>query len=95
MARQRKKQYLISYDIAHPKRLGQTHRILKKAGLPLQYSVFTVVLSQTRLERLLTAIEKIIDPRKSIRSTSTNPSGPRRSVAPTSPSRNARSSSSS
>lgn len=64
MARQRKKQYLISYDIAHPKRLGRTHRILKKAGLPLQYSVFTVVLSQTRLERLLAAIEKIIDPRE-------------------------------
>jgi CRISPR-associated protein Cas2 len=64
MAAHRKKQYLISYDISHPKRLSRTHRILKKAGLPLQYSVFTVVLSQTRLDRLLAAIERTIDPRE-------------------------------
>jgi len=64
MARQRKKLYLISYDISDPKRLSRTHRVLKKAGLPLQYSVFTAVFSQTRLERLLTSIEHIIDPRE-------------------------------
>lgn len=61
MAKHQKKLYLISYDIAHPKRLSRTHRVLKKAGLPMQYSVFTVVLSQSRLERLLSAIDRIID----------------------------------
>jgi CRISPR-associated protein Cas2 len=64
MSAHRKKLYLISYDIADPKRLGRTHRILKKAGLPLQYSVFTVVMNRTRLERLLAAIERVIDPRE-------------------------------
>ncbi|WP_374088505.1 CRISPR-associated endonuclease Cas2 [Methylomicrobium lacus] len=64
MAKQRKKLYLISYDISDPKRLSRIHRVLKKAGLPLQYSVFTAVFSQTRLERLLTSIEHIIDTRE-------------------------------
>ncbi len=62
MAKHQKKLYLISYDISHPKRLSRTHRVLKKAGLPMQYSVFTAVLSQSRLERLLDAINLIIDP---------------------------------
>ncbi|MGR9087714.1 MAG: CRISPR-associated endonuclease Cas2 [Gammaproteobacteria bacterium] len=62
MAKHQKKPYLISYDIAHPKRLARTHRVLKKAGLPMQYSVFTVVLKQRRLEHLLAAIDLIIDP---------------------------------
>jgi len=64
MAINQKKQYLISYDISCPKRLSRTHRVLKKAGLPLQYSVFTVVMSQTHVERLLASINLIIDHRE-------------------------------
>ena len=64
MAKHQKKQYLISYDISCPKRLSRTHRVLKKAGLPLQYSVFTVVMSQTHVDRLLAAINTIIDHRE-------------------------------
>jgi CRISPR-associated protein Cas2 len=45
--------YLIAYDIANPKRLGCVHRTLKKEGLPVQYSVFTVVMKRPRLLRLL------------------------------------------
>lgn len=62
MALHQKKLYLISYDIADPKRLSKTHRVLKKAGLPLQYSVFTTVMSRVRLNYLLKSIDGIIDP---------------------------------
>ena len=53
--------YLIAYDIANPRRLGKVHRILKKQGLPVQYSVFTVVMKRPRLLRLLERIEQEIE----------------------------------
>ena len=53
--------YLIAYDIAHPRRLGRVHRILKKQGLPVQYSLFTVVMKRPRLLRLLERIEQQIE----------------------------------
>ena len=53
--------YLLAYDIAHPRRLGKVHRILKKQGLPVQYSVFTVVMKRPRLLRLLELIEQQIE----------------------------------
>jgi CRISPR-associated protein Cas2 len=52
--------YLIAYDIADPKRLARLHRFLKKQGLPLQYSVFTVVLKRKALLNLLKQIERFI-----------------------------------
>ncbi|MBE0436633.1 MAG: CRISPR-associated endonuclease Cas2 [Methylomicrobium sp.] len=56
--------YLISYDIADPKRLSKTHRVLKKQGLPVQYSVFIVVMKRPRLLRLLQALGHLIDERE-------------------------------
>lgn len=53
--------YLIAYDIANPRRLSRVHRILKKQGLPVQYSVFTVVCKRPALLRLLSKIELQID----------------------------------
>ena len=53
--------FLISYDIADPKRLSRIHRVLKKQGLPLQYSVFTVSLTQRQLQQLLQRFKRIID----------------------------------
>lgn len=53
--------YMIAYDIANPRRLGRVHRILKKQALPVQYSVFTVVMKRPRLLRLLERIEQQIE----------------------------------
>ncbi|WP_031433628.1 CRISPR-associated endonuclease Cas2 [Methylomarinum vadi] len=58
------RQYLLSYDIADPKRLQKVHRLLKKEGLPVQYSVFSVVSTKSRLDGLLDRIEQIIDDRE-------------------------------
>jgi CRISPR-associated protein Cas2 len=52
--------YLIAYDIADPRRLSQVHRALKKQGLPVQYSVFTVVMKRRTLLRLLERLNVLI-----------------------------------
>ncbi len=57
-------QYLVCYDISHPKRLQRIHRVLKKAGLPVQYSVFSVVMTKPALEGLLERIEDLMDERE-------------------------------
>ena len=56
--------YLIAYDIADPKRLCHVHRILKKEGLPVQYSVFTVVMTRPRCLRLLERLQERIELRE-------------------------------
>lgn len=62
MADSRNGLYLIAYDIADPRRLSRVHRALKKQGLPVQYSVFTVVMKRKALLRLLDHIEQLIQP---------------------------------
>ena len=62
MADSRSRLYLIAYDIADPRRLSRVHRILKKQGLPVQYSVFTLVTARKALLRLLESIEDVIEP---------------------------------
>jgi CRISPR-associated protein Cas2 len=54
--------YLVAYDIANPKRLVRVHSVLKKQGLPLQYSVFTVVIKRKALLRLLSVLAALIHP---------------------------------
>ena len=62
MADSQHRLYLIAYDIANPRRLSRIHRVLKKQGLPVQYSVFTVVMKRKGLLRLLESLEELIEP---------------------------------
>ncbi len=54
--------YMIAYDITNPRRLSRVHRVLKKQGLPVQYSVFMVVMKRKALLRLLERISQLIQP---------------------------------
>lgn len=56
--------YIICYDIAHPRRLGQIHRELKKHAVPVQYSVFLFTGTPTKLEQCLTRLEHLMNPHK-------------------------------
>ncbi len=54
-------QYLVIYDISHPKRLVRVHRVLKKEGFPVQYSVFTVMATARQIQQLMNALKGIIN----------------------------------
>jgi CRISPR-associated protein Cas2 len=55
--------YLLSYDIADPKRLRAMHKLAKAHGRPLQFSVFSCVLTREDRVRLAARIEALIDPK--------------------------------
>lgn len=44
--------WLIAYDIADPRRLTRVHAFLKKAGMPVQYSVFLARLDRRALREV-------------------------------------------
>ncbi len=54
--------YLVTYDIADPKRLGRLFRYLKKQGVPIQYSVFLVEATSPNIASLMVKISKMIHP---------------------------------
>lgn len=45
--------YMVCYDIADPRRLGQVHRLLKKNGISPQRSVFFIQSKEKDMDRLL------------------------------------------
>jgi len=53
--------WLVAYDIRCPRRLRRVHRTLKAEGLALQYSVFCFEGSSLGLERIMDALELVID----------------------------------
>jgi len=55
--------WIVCYDIRDKRRLGRVHRHVRKWGVPLQYSVFVVQASATRLYRLMGELDEIIDGR--------------------------------
>ena len=54
-------QWLVAYDIANVKRLGRMHRLMKKHGIPLQYSVFIVNANAVQMGALMAKVSKLID----------------------------------
>ncbi len=56
--------YILSYDIAEPKRLRAMHKLAKAFGQPLQYSVFACLLRREDRVRLASRIEGLINARE-------------------------------
>ena len=56
--------FLLTYDIANPKRLARLHRALKKRAMPIQYSVFLGRFSRAGLQEVEDVIRAIIHPRQ-------------------------------
>lgn len=55
-----RKRYIVSYDIAHPRRLRQVARIVEGFGYRLQFSVFECLLDALRLQELKGSLNEVI-----------------------------------
>lgn len=64
MAHHQQAQWLVTYDIANPKRLARVFKRLKKAGTPVQYSVFSVQSSAAGMGALMADLAHLINPRE-------------------------------
>ena len=53
--------WLVTYDIADPRRLARVFKRLKKEGVPVQYSVFAIDASATKMGTLMAALASLID----------------------------------
>lgn len=60
MALNTPRSWLITYDIANPKRLARLHRFLRKQATPVQYSVFYYEGSAAQMGRLMQQVEGYI-----------------------------------
>lgn len=54
--------YLIAYDIADPRRLVRVARVVSRAALRIQYSVYAARLAPAAMRDLVAELEAIIDP---------------------------------
>jgi CRISPR-associated protein Cas2 len=54
--------WLVSYDIADPRRLARVARTMTKHGVRIQYSVFAVVAKTTEICELKTLLATLIKP---------------------------------
>jgi len=54
--------YLLAYDIAHPQRLRQIHRAVRREGVAVQRSLFLVYGTQDDIEALLDRLETLMNP---------------------------------
>jgi len=53
--------WLIAYDIADPRRLACVHRLVKRHGIPLQYSLFIAWLDRREVALLADALRGMMD----------------------------------
>lgn len=64
MAANRPQLHVLAYDISmDPRRLVQVHRIVRRWGFPLQYSVFLIPATPSKMRTLLAELDSIIDKR--------------------------------
>ncbi len=56
--------WLVTYDIADPRRLTRVFKHLKKVGTPVQYSVFAVDASNAKMGALMAHIATLIHARE-------------------------------
>lgn len=61
MSQNESARYLVTYDIADPRRLARLFKFLKKQGIPVQYSVFLVEVSAVKMASLIAKIATMID----------------------------------
>lgn len=61
--RNQPKAWLVAYDIRQPRRLRRAHRLLRKEGVPAQYSAFSVEATDAQIERLLERLRTVVDER--------------------------------
>ena len=55
------RQWLIGYDITHPRRLGRVHRAMVDRAMPIEYSIFLFIGSEKSLAECLSTIRELID----------------------------------
>ena len=61
MSRHAQACWLVTYDIVEPRNLARVFKLLKKNGIPVQYSVFQVQGSAAQIGSLMVRIAKLID----------------------------------
>lgn len=54
--------WLVTYDIADPRRLARVFKKLKKNGVPVQYSVFSVDANTLQVKMLMAQLATLIHP---------------------------------
>ena len=55
--------WLATYDISDPRNLVRVFKLLKKEGVPIQYSVFLINTNAVKISVLLGRISKMINPK--------------------------------
>ena len=53
--------WLVAYDIGDKKRLSRIFKVMKKEGIPIQYSLFFVRASPQKMDALMTLLGQLID----------------------------------
>jgi CRISPR-associated protein Cas2 len=56
--------WLITYDISDKKRLQRVFRLLKKHGIPIQYSVFSITANANEVRSLIAQLATLINARE-------------------------------
>ncbi len=53
--------WLVTYDIADPRRLAHVFKCIKKTGVPVQYSVFSVDANAAQIRKLMAQLAALIN----------------------------------